>query len=223
MPYVSKATLDAYKKAKKQVPELESEITALKKSTISKDTYLSTKKSLYEAKTNLTLAEKKVKHYSNLYTGMKGKYTLATQKISDLKKSVDQAESVLASQEAKTKMFQTKYENAIKSASTSRTILTKMKMQHQRHMQQLNASLMAAEKEAYLAKQQTADLLSRIDEIEKNESMAREGSLAQAIVNTRDVVFDNTIAGVQMSETSSRGLSVLAGAAVTAYLITRVS
>ena len=223
MPYVSQANLDAYKKAKAQVPILESEIDALKQSTTSKDTYLSTKKSLYDAQTNLALAEKKVTHYSSLYTGMTGKYTLASQKISDLKKSVDKAESALTAQEAKTKMFQEKYENAIKSASTSKSILTKMKMEHQQHMQQLNASLLTAEKEAYNAKQQVADLLSRIDEIEKNESMAREGSLAQAIVNTRDIVFDNTIAGVQMSETNSRGLSFLAGAAVTAYLITRVS
>lgn len=202
---------------------LESEITALKKTTVAKDTYLSAKKSLTEAKAALTKANQKVNHYSGLYTGMKGKYAFAKNTIAEMRTTIDNVEAKLGAEEARSKMFQKKYEDTLKSSATSRTILTKMKMKHQQDMQRLNARLIEAEKQATFAKQQASDLLARIDEIEKNEKMAREGSLTQAIVNTRDLVFDNTIAGVQMSETSSRGLSMLAGAAVTAFLITRVS
>ena len=66
-------------------------------------------------------------------------------------------------------------------------------------------------------------LTEKIAEIEKNEKMARESSLTQALVNTRDFVFDNTIAGVNVSENQSRGLAIIAGAAVAAYMMTRVS
>lgn len=202
---------------------LESEIDALQETTVAKDTYLAAEKSLTEAKAALTEAKQKVDHYSGLYTKMKDKYAFTKIKITEMRTTINNVEAKLGAEEARSKMFQKRYEDTLKSSATSRTILTKMKMKHQQDMQRLNARLIEAEKQATFAKQQASDLLARIDEIEKNEQMAREGSLTQAIVNTRDLVFDNTIAGVQMSETSSRGLSLLAGAAVTAFLITRVS
>lgn len=223
MPYISKTRLSLYKKATAKAVSLQEELDALEESTVAKDTYLSAKKSLSEAKNSLTKANQKVKHYSGLYTGMKGKYEMTKNTMRQMKATIDSVEAKLTAEEARSKMFQKKYEDTLRSSATSRTILTKMKMKYQHDMQRLNGRLIEAEKQATFAKQQASDLLARIDEIEKNEKMAREGSLTQAVVNTRDFVFDNTIAGVQMSETSSRGLSLLAGAAVTAFLITRVS
>jgi len=223
LPYISSKQMSQYKSAQKQASSLRTELDALKASTVPKDTFFAAKKSLSEAATDLSLAKKKIDHYTKLYTGMTGKYNMTKTQISSLESKIDAIGKTLDKERSRSKMFEKKYENAVKSGATSKTILTKMKIQHQRDMQRLLSRVKKAEKEAESAIKQASDLLSQIDEIEKNERMAREGSLTQAVVNTRDLLFDNTIAGVQLSETSSRGLSMLAGAAVFSYLMTRVS
>ena len=101
--------------------------------------------------------------------------------------------------------------------------MSKMKIKHNQVAKQLQAALESALQEAEVAKKEAQALTVKIAEIEKNEKEARESSLTQAIVNTRDFVFDNTIAGVNVSENQSRGLAIFAGAAVAAYMMTRVS
>ena len=131
--------------------------------------------------------------------------------------------SQLQSMNSKYKSISQKYDQMVKSNATSLATMSRMKIEHSQAANKLLMALEAAKKEADIAKQEAQVLTEKIAEIEKNEKMARESSLTQALVNTRDFVFDNTIAGVNVSENQSRGLAIIAGAAVAAYMMTRVS
>ena len=124
--------------------------------------------------------------------------------------------------ETKMKKLEKDYENALTQSATSRTSMTQMKLHYQRQTQILLERLREADKEAEKARQQSKDLMTQIQEIEANERNARENSLTQAMVNTRDTLFDATFNGIGVNESGSRALAVAMGAVVAAFLMTRV-
>ena len=125
--------------------------------------------------------------------------------------------------ENRLKKLEDDYETALSQSATSRTSMTKMKLHFQRQQQNMLERLREAEKEAESSRQQVKDLLTQIQEIEANERNARETSITQAMVNTRDTLFDAAFNGVGgVNESGSRALAVAMGAVVAAFLMTRV-
>jgi len=124
--------------------------------------------------------------------------------------------------ETKLDNLEKKYKETLSQSATSRTTMTTMKLHFQRQQQNMLERLREAEKEAETSRQQVKDLLNQIQEIEANERHARENSLTQAMVNTRDTLFDATFNGVGVSESGSRALAVAMGAIAAAFLMTRV-
>ena len=208
---------------KEEFTLLKQDHSALKKSSINLNSYNSVKKSLANAKAQYKVVGMKLKSIQNSYTGMKGRYSAVIKSHSMQKARLESTLKAIAQSEQNYKAMQSKYNHVVKSQSTSIATMRQMKIKHREVVKQLMTSLNAAKAEAESAMKEAQMLTLKIAEIEKNERSAREGSLTQALVNTRDFVFDNTIAGVPVSENTSRGLSMLAGAAVTAFLITRVS
>lgn len=223
MPYISTSSLKSYRSMKEDFSDLKQDYSALKKSSINLNSYNSVKKSLANAKAQYNVVGMKLKSIQNSYTGMKGRYSAVIKSHSMQKARLESTLKAIAQSEQNYKAMQSKYNHVVKSQSTSIATMQQMKIKHGEVVKQLMTSLNAAKAEAESAMKEAQMLTLKIAEIEKNERSAREGSLTQALVNTRDFVFDNTIAGVPVSENTSRGLSMLAGAAVTAFLITRVS
>ena len=223
MPYITSSALKSYKSMKEDFSDLKQDYSALKKSSINLNSYHSVKKSLADVRDQYSAVGKKLQSIQNSYTGMKGRYSAVIKSHSMQKARLERALKSIAQSEQNYKAMQSKYNHVVKSQSTSMATMQQMKIKHGNMVKQLMTSLNAAKAEAESAKKEAQVLTLKIAEIEKNERSAREGSLTQALVNTRDFVFDNTIAGVSVSEGTSRGLSMLAGAAVTAFLITRVS
>lgn len=223
MPYISTSSLKSYKSMKEDFSDLKQDYSALKKSSINLNSYNSVKKSLADARDQYSAVGKRLSSLQNSYTGMKGRYSAVIKSHSMQKARLESTLKAIAQSERNYKVMKSKYNHVVKSQSTSMSTMQQMKIKHGMAVKQLMASLNAAKAEAESAKKEAQMLTLKIAEIEKNEHSAREGSLTQALVNTRDFVFDNTIAGVPVSENTSRGLSMLAGAAVTAFLITRVS
>ncbi len=141
-----------------------------------------------------------------------------------LKGNISRQESTLRNIKKRADHFESKYKTALKASSTSRTTIMNMKILHQRQMRDLSKRLNSAMDEATMANEKVSELLQQLDEIEKNEKQSREESLTQALLNTRDVVFDNTIAtnlgGV--GESTSRGFAFMTGLVVAGYMISRV-
>ncbi len=223
MPYISSSSLKSYKRMKEEFNDLQKDYSSLKQSSISLNSYGSVKKALADARDQYSAVGQKLQSLQNSYTGMKGKYSAVLKSHSMQKQRLEKAFKEISKSEINYKMMEKKYNQVIQSQSTSMATMQTMKLKHGAAMKQLLSSLQAAKSEAELAKKEAQALTLKVAEIENNEKNARESSLTQALVNTRDFVFDNTIAGVSVSENTSRGLSVLAGAAVAAYLITRVS
>ena len=124
--------------------------------------------------------------------------------------------------QGKIESMEKEYKKVLSQSATSRTSMSKMKLHFQRQQQNMLNRLREAEKEAEEARKESADLLNKIQEIEANEHHARENSLTQAMVNTRDTLFDATFNGVGVNESGSRALAVAMGAVVAAFLMTRV-
>ena len=216
--------MKSYLKDKASLKTTQKELSALKKSSINPKTFSSVKKVLSQTKTKLDLATKKSSRYSKLYVGLKEKYSNTEKYTKHLRDKITRQESSLAYIKKRADYFESKYKKAMSQSATSRTTIMKMKLHHQRQMQNLNTKLDQASKEANIANEKVSALLIELDEIEKNEKQAREESLTQALLNTRDVVFDNTIAtnlgGV--GESTSRGFAFMAGLVVAGYMISRV-
>jgi len=225
--YISDKVLNSYKAKAKQLVSTQKELDALKKSSINPNLYRSVKKSLSQTKTKLDLASKKSSTYSRLYVGLKEKYSAAEDVMTGLRDKITRQEKSMKYIKDRSEAFERSYRQMLKQSATSRTTITKMKMNHQRQMLNLSKKLEEVQAEADSANQQVTTLLKQIDEIEKNEKMARENSLTQALINTRDVVFDNTIAtnlsGVgEIGENTSRGLAFLTGLALVGFMVSRV-
>ena len=128
----------------------------------------------------------------------------------------------MQSYQEKIEKLEKEYKQALSQSATSRTTMSKMKLHFQRQQQNMLSRLREAEKEAEMARQESKDLLNKIQEIEGNERHARENSLTQAMVNTRDTLFDATFNGIGVNESGSRALAVAMGAIAAAFLMTRV-
>ncbi len=203
--------------------DLKSDYYALKKSSISLKSYSLVKKALMDAKDSNDALTKQIDSVSNSYSGLKGKYSSVLIALKNKHNSLKDTLEQLQSMETKYKATSNKYHEMVANNATSLATMSKMKIKHNQAAKQLQAALETALQEAEIAKKEAQALTVKIAEIEKNEREARESSLTQAIVNTRDFMFDNTIAGVNVSENQSRGLAIIAGAAVAAYMMTRVS
>jgi len=223
LPFIPTSVYNRFKEAASKYSDLQDDYNALKKSSVSLTSYAEAKKKLADAKDNNKILTNKLNSISKLYSGVKGKYDKLliaieeqNQKLNQTIQHLDKAQEAFASKNKQ-------YVDLVQSNATSIATMSKMKIEHGSAIKALELALEAAKKEANVAQQEIQVLTQKIAEIEKNESMAREASLTQALVNTRDFVFDNTIAGVNVSENQSRGLAILAGAAVAAYMMTRVS
>lgn len=181
------------------------------------------KKALMDAKDSNSRLTTQLNSISNSYSGMKGKYSSVLKALKTKSNSLNSTIEQLQTMQSKYNVSSKKYRELVTSNATSLATMSKMKIKHNQVTKQLQSALESALQEAEVAKKEAQVLTEKIAEIEKNEKMARESSLTQAITNTRDFVFDNTIAGVDVSENQSRGLAVIAGAAVAAYMMTRVS
>ena len=222
MPFVRTSDLIQYKAAVRDVKSLRSKVNTLESTTIARSTYERIKNNLAETDKELKSAKSKVKHYSSMYFGMKEKYSKSTEKIEKMEEGVKGMLMKINAFETKMKKLEEDYETALTQSATSRTSMTQMKLQYQRQTQILLERLREAEKEAESARQQSKDLMTQIQEIEANERNARENSLTQAMVNTRDTLFDATFNGIGVNESGSRALAVAMGAVVAAFLMTRV-
>ncbi len=194
----------------------------MKSTTIARSTYERIKNNLIETDKELESAKVKVKHYSNLYIGMKEKYSNQSESIEKMRQGVKGLFVRIKAYETKLDSLEKKYKETLSQSATSRTTMTTMKLHFQRQQQNMLERLREAEKEAETSRQQVKDLLNQIQEIEANERHARENSLTQAMVNTRDTLFDATFNGVGVSESGSRALAVAMGAIAAAFLMTRV-
>ena len=216
----------AYKRLKDAADnyrDLKTDYDALKKSSVPLKSYSNIKKRLMDAMDDNKTLTTRVESISNSYSGLKGKYNAVLTTLESKKESLTATLSQLQSMNDKYKSVSQKYDQMVKTNATSLATMSRMKIEHSQAANKLLIALEVAKKEADIAKQEAQVLTEKIAEIEKNEKMARESSLTQALVNTRDFVFDNTIAGVNVSENQSRGLAIIAGAAVAAYMMTRVS
>jgi len=222
LPYISSRTESAYKKAVRDVKSLEKRYASLKSTTIARSTYERIKNNLIETDKELESAKAKVKHYSTLYIGMKEKYSNQSESIEKMRQGVKGMFVKIKAYETKLDNLEKKYKETLSQSATSRTTMTTMKLHFQRQQQNMLERLREAEKEAETSRQQVKDLLNQIQEIEANERHARENSLTQAMVNTRDTLFDATFNGVGVSESGSRALAVAMGAIAAAFLMTRV-
>lgn len=194
----------------------------MKSTTIARSTYERIKNNLIETDKELESAKAKVKHYSTLYIGMKEKYSNQSESIEKMRQGVKGMFVKIKAYETKLDNLEKKYKETLSQSATSRTTMTTMKLHFQRQQQNMLERLREAEKEAETSRQQVKDLLNQIQEIEANERHARENSLTQAMVNTRDTLFDATFNGVGVSESGSRALAVAMGAIAAAFLMTRV-
>lgn len=194
----------------------------MQSTTIARGTYERIKNNLIETDKDLESAKVKVKHYSTLYVGMKEKYSNQSESIEKMRQGVKGLFVKIKAYETKLDNLEKKYKETLSQSATSRTTMTTMKLHFQRQQQNMLERLREAEKEAETSRQQVKDLLNQIQEIEANERHARENSLTQAMVNTRDTLFDATFNGVGVSESGSRALAVAMGAIAAAFLMTRV-
>lgn len=194
----------------------------MESTTIARSTYERIKNNLIETDKELESAKTKVKHYSTLYIGMKEKYSNQSESIEKMRQGVKGLFVKIKAYETKLDNLEKKYKETLSQSATSRTTMTTMKLHFQRQQQNMLERLREAEKEAETSRQQVKDLLNQIQEIEANERHARENSLTQAMVNTRDTLFDATFNGVGVSESGSRALAVAMGAIAAAFLMTRV-
>ena len=195
----------------------------MQSTTIARSTYMRIKNNLMETDKELNSAKKRVKHFSTMYYGMKEKYSNSTEKIEKMQEGVKGLLAKIIAYENRLKKLEDDYETALSQSATSRTSMTKMKLHFQRQQQNMLERLREAEKEAESSRQQVKDLLTQIQEIEANERNARETSITQAMVNTRDTLFDAAFNGVGgVNESGSRALAVAMGAVVAAFLMTRV-
>ena len=223
MPYILPALEKKYKTAVSDVKSLKKQLATMQSTTIARSTYDRIKNNLMETDKALNSAKSKVNHYSTLYVGMKEKYSNSTEKIEKMQAGVKGLLAKIIAYENKLKKLEDDYETALSQSATSRTSMTKMKLHFQRQQQNMLERLREAEKEAETSRQQVKDLMTQIQEIEANERHARENSLTQAMVNTRDTLFDAAFNGIGgVNESGSRALAVAMGAVVAAFLMTRV-
>jgi chromosome segregation ATPase len=222
LPYILPALEKKYKTAVSDVKSLKKQLATMQSTTIARGTYERIKNNLVETDKELKSAKTKVKHYTTMYFGMKEKYSNQTERIENMQAGVKGLLAKINAYEAKMSKLEEDYQRALTQSATSRTSMTKMKLNYQRQTQTLLKRLREAEKEAESARQESKDLMTKIQEIEANERHARENSLTQAMVNTRDTLFDATFNGVGVNESGSRALAVAMGAVVAAFLMTRV-
>ena len=195
----------------------------MQSTTIARSTYERIKNNLKETSKDLDSAKSKVDHYSTLYVGMKEKYSNQSERIIKMQQGVKVLLMKIQAYEKKMQKLEDDYEKVLAQSATSRTTMTTMKLHFQRQQQNMLERLREAEKEAETSRQQVKDLMTQIQEIEANERHARENSLTQAMVNTRDTLFDATFNGIGgVNESGSRALAVAMGAVVAAFLMTRV-
>lgn len=195
----------------------------MQSTTIARSTYERVKNNLKETSKDLDSAKSKVDHYSTLYVGMKEKYSNQSERIANMQQGVKGLLMKIQAYEKKMQKLEDDYEKVLAQSATSRTTMTTMKLHFQRQQQNMLERLREAEKEAETSRQQVKDLMTQIQEIEANERHARENSLTQAMVNTRDTLFDATFNGIGgVNESGSRALAVAMGAVVAAFLMTRV-
>tara|TARA_Y100000592_G_scaffold89444_1_gene146686 strand:+ start:135 stop:725 length:591 start_codon:yes stop_codon:yes gene_type:complete len=195
----------------------------MQSTTIARSTYERIKNNLKETSKDLDSAKSKVDHYSTLYFGMKEKYSNQSERIEKMQQGVKGLLMKIQAYEKKMQKLEDDYEKVLAQSATSRTTMTTMKLHFQRQQQNMLERLREAEKEAETSRQQVKDLMTQIQEIEANERHARENSLTQAMVNTRDTLFDATFNGIGgVNESGSRALAVAMGAVVAAFLMTRV-
>lgn len=223
MPYISSRTEKRYKAAVSDVKSLKKQLATMQSTTIARSTYERVKNNLKETSKDLDSAKSKVDHYSTLYVGMKEKYSNQSERIANMQQGVKGLLMKIQAYEKKMQKLEDDYEKVLAQSATSRTTMTTMKLHFQRQQQNMLERLREAEKEAETSRQQVKDLMTQIQEIEANERHARENSLTQAMVNTRDTLFDATFNGIGgVNESGSRALAVAMGAVVAAFLMTRV-
>ena len=205
------------------VKSLKKQLATMQSTTIARSTYERVKNNLKETSKDLDSAKSKVDHYSTLYVGMKEKYSNQSERIVKMQQGVKGLLMKIQAYEKKMQKLEDDYEKVLAQSATSRTTMTTMKLHFQRQQQNMLERLREAEKEAETSRQQVKDLMTQIQEIEANERHARENSLTQAMVNTRDTLFDATFNGIGgVNESGSRALAVAMGAVVAAFLMTRV-
>lgn len=205
------------------VKSLKKQLATMQSTTIARSTYERVKNNLKETSKDLDSAKSKVDHYSTLYVGMKEKYSNQSERIANMQQGVKGLLMKIQAYEKKMQKLEDDYEKVLAQSATSRTTMTTMKLHFQRQQQNMLERLREAEKEAETSRQQVKDLMTQIQEIEANERHARENSLTQAMVNTRDTLFDATFNGIGgVNESGSRALAVAMGAVVAAFLMTRV-
>ena len=224
MPYLKQSTYDELKSKASRYTDMTENYGKLKTSHLSQKEEISElSQKLKTLKKSVDNTKKTAKRYSKMYVGMRERYQSTTERLSRYQGYLSERTKKIAELSAQLQSSRAAYNRAMVSNSTNITRLNVMKLQYESTARKLNAEVKAAKVEAKELQEKVESLEREMREIEKNEETARERSLTNALVQTRDVAFNQVFPNLSgMSENQSKGLAAAAGVVVFLYMVGRI-
>ena len=212
-----------YNNTREQLRASESKLITAKKQIVSLTSankgYESTRKYAEKLKQSLYTTQAKLNRANAMTEASNVKYDAVSE---SMKKMEDNLSSLHAKYQSTVKQLESsmrKNKKMLASKSTSGGLFSAYKIMATSRARDLNRKVSGLEKEIESANQEVTTLLTKIEEIEKNEEL----SLSQAVMDVRDTAFNTAFPNLGgISETQSRGLAFFTGLLLVGFMIGRI-